>query len=145
LALLVEESAHIRAAPETIWKYLSEPQSWRFWWPNCKQAETADRRPLHDGSSFELTLDLGPFTVTQRPTVEMAQPNRALMWVARSMGVTRRHAFYIEPGKNGVTVRERCTFEGWGMPLFRFLGLQQRSSEMFRGNLRGLRKMAERS
>src|SRR6185503_11136589 len=54
--LLIEESIRIGAPPETIWKFLSEPQSWRFWWPNCRLAETADRRPLRDGSQLELVL-----------------------------------------------------------------------------------------
>ena len=145
MPLLIEESIRIGAAPETIWKFLSEPQSWRFWWPNCRLAETKDRRPLRDGSQLELVLELGLFPITFRPTVEVAQPNRALLWVGRGMGVTSRHAFYLEPKPNGTEVRQRETFEGWGVPLFRLLRLQHATATMFKQNLRGLRKMAERS
>ena len=101
MALLIEESIRVGAAPETIWKFLSEPQSWRYWWPNCRLAETADRRPLRDGSQLELVLELGLFPITFRPTVEVAQPNRALLWVGRGFGVTGRHAFYLEQKSNG--------------------------------------------
>ena len=145
MPLLIEESIRIGAAPETIWKFLSEPQSWRFWWPNCRLAETMDRRPLRDGSQLELVLELGLFPITFRPTVEVAQPNRALLWVGRGLGVTSRHAFYLEPKPNGTEVRQRETIEGWGVPLFRLLRLQHATAVMFKQNLRGLRKMAERS
>ncbi len=145
MPLLIEESARIGAAPETVWKLLSEPKTWRYWWPGVKQAESADRQALHDGSHFELALELGPFSVTLRPTVEVAQPNRALLWVSRSMGVERRHAFYLESGAHGTTVRQRGTFAGGGMPLFRLLRLHHAYAVMFRKSLSGLRKMAERS
>jgi hypothetical protein len=143
--LLIEESTRVGASPEAIWKLLSEPKSWSYWWHGCKQAESADRHPLRDGSSFALTLELGPFPITVRPTVEVAQPNRALVWTVRSMGVTQRHAFYIEIGSQAVMVRRRATFEGWGMFLFRLLGLPAATAVMFRKSLSGLRKAAERS
>ena len=145
MALLIEESTRVAAPPDAVWKLLSEPKSWRYWWPGVRAAESSDRRPLHDGSTFEVTIALGPFPVTLRPTVEVAQPNRALLWVSRSLGVERRHAFYIETGAQTTSVRQRCTFAGVGMPLFRLLGLPQAYSEMFRKSLSGLRKMAERS
>jgi hypothetical protein len=90
-------------------------------------------------------LELGFFPITLRPTVEVAQPNRALLWVGRGMGVTGRHAFYLEPKANGTQVRQRETFEGWGVPLFRLLRFEHATAVMFKQNLKGLRRMAERS
>lgn len=145
MPLLVEESTRVSASPEAVWKLLSEPKSWHVWWPGVRHAESSDRRPLHDGSTFAVTIQLGPFPVTLRPTVEVAQPNRALLWVSRSLGVERRHAFYIETGTSTTAVRQRCTFQGAGMPLFRLLDFHQAYSEMFRKSLSGLRKLAERS
>ena len=145
MPLLIEETTRIAAAPETVWELLCEPQSWRYWWPNAKQAESADRRPLRDGSSFELVVQSKAILVTRRATVEMAQPGRALLWVEQAMGVKRRYAIYLEPGSRGTTVRVRGTFTGLGLPIFRLLGLPVSTAESFRGTLRGLRKAAERS
>jgi hypothetical protein len=143
--LLIEESTRVGAPPEAVWKLLSDPQSWRFWWAGVKNAESVDRHPLHDGSELNLAFELGALTVHLRPKVEVAQPGRALLWTARSMGVVRHHAFYIEPGAPALVVRERESFEGWGLPLFRLLRFHVATAEMFRRSLRGLRKLAERS
>ena len=61
-SLRIEESIQIAAAPEIVWKFLADPRSWQHWWPGCREAETRDRKPLHDGSLFSVALHLGWIT-----------------------------------------------------------------------------------
>jgi hypothetical protein len=145
VALVVEETTRVGAPPEAVWRLLTELPTWRFWWPSCRHAEASDRRPLHDGSSFEYVLEGRLVPVTHRATVDVAQPGKALLWIDRALGVERRHAFYVEPGGWGTLVRERATFEGWNGLAARLLGRAPATSLLFRENLKGLRKAAERS
>ena len=144
MTLAVEDSIHVGAAPEKVWRLVSDPFGWRFWWPQCKSAETVDRKPLRDGSQLEMTLQLGLVPFTVRATVEIAQPPRALLWIGKAFGVTARHAFYLEAKPNGTRVRERETFDGGGLLLFRLLRFEHATAVMFKQNLRGLKRMAER-
>ncbi len=145
MALTIEESIQIAAPPETIWRYISDPFGWRIWWPQCKSAETTDRKPLRDGSQLEIVLEIGVIPITLRPIVEVAQPHRVLLWTGKSLGVTRRHAFYLEPRPTGTFVRQCETFDGPGLPLFRLFRLDHATIMMFKENLKGLKRAAERA
>lgn len=145
MASLVEESIRAGAAPETVWRLLTELSTWRVWWPELKNAESIDRRPLADGSSFEYTLEGRIFPSTHRATVEVAQPNRALIWIESGFGIVQRRAFYLEAGKWGTTIRERATIGGGAALLWTLAQRQPALSAAFQANLRGLKKAAERS
>jgi carbon monoxide dehydrogenase subunit G len=145
LSLAIEESIVVGARPEAVWRLISDPVSWRFWWPKCRSAETVDRKPLREGSELVLVLELGLLPINWHAKVEVMQPNRALMLDGHGFGVRGRHAFYLEEKRNGTQVREREAFEGWGLIPFQLLGLAHGTSVMFKENLKGLRKMAERS
>jgi len=144
VALAVEEAILVGAPPQAVWRFLADPMSWRYWWRHCKSAATADLKPLRDGSRLEIALELGLLTFTLRPTVEVASENRTLIWVGRSLGVTGRHAFYLEARPNGTYVRQRESFSGGGLFLFQLLRLERATSRMFKENLRGLKRIAER-
>lgn len=143
--LRIEESLLIGAAPEIVWKFLADPRSWPVWWPGCREAETADRKPLHDGSSLAVALHLGWLTVRFNAKVEAATVPRSLIWSASGGGVTGRHAFYLEARPNGTFVRQHEQFSGPGLILFRLARFGVASRRMFQQNLRGLKKVAERS
>ena len=142
MPLAIEESILIAAPPERVWKLLADPFGWRFWWPQCKAAATEDRKPLRDGSRLELSLQLGFLPLTLRPTVEVAQPGKTLLWVGTGLGVTGRHAFYLEPRPNGTWIRQRETFEGWGIALFRLFRLDH--ATVFQVQFVGARDDVER-
>ena len=143
MPLTLEDSVHIGAPAESVWRLLADPASWRFWWPHCSSAEAADRRPLRDGSRLEISLQPGLVPYTVRAEVEVAQPGRALIWRATTFGTRGRHAFYLEPRPNGTRVRESGTYEG-NLLLFRLLRRDVATAKMFHGNLRGLKRAAER-
>lgn len=144
MARTIEESILVGAPPEAIWKLLENPWTWPQWWPACHDARTLDRRPIHDGSQLALTLKPSWLTLSFRPKVEVAQPGRALIWVGQGGGVTGRHAFYLEPRSNGTQVRQREDFSGPLVPVMMVLGQLAATRRMFRDNLKGLKRFAER-
>lgn len=145
MSLSLDETIHVAAPPEAVWKLLADPNSWRLWWPGCLQAETRDRKTLHDGSELTLVLRVGWLTMKLKPKVDAATPPKTLVWTGRGAGVTGRHAFYLETRPNGTFVRQQESFDGPGVLLFRLLGLDRSTRRMFQANLRGLKRLAERA
>lgn len=144
-SLRIEESIQIAAPPEIVWKFLADPRSWQHWWPGCREAETRDRKTLHDGSQLALALHLGWLTLRFSARVEAATPLRALLWVAKGGGVTGRHAFHLDAKPNGTFVRQHESFTGVGVLFFRLARFDAASRRMFQQNLRGLKRIAERA
>ena len=145
MSLEIEETIHIGAPPESVWKFLVDLHSWQHWWPGCREAETKDRKPLHDGSPFVLAVRLGWLTIKFNARVEAASAPRSLLWVATGGGVTGRHAFYLDAKPNGTFVRQKESFTGPGLLFFRLARFDAASRRRFRQNLRGLKRIAERS
>jgi hypothetical protein len=141
--LALEQSILVGAAPEKIWRLISEPASWRFWWPQCKAAETADRRPLHDGSRVEIQLHGGLLPWTARAEAEVVQRERALLLRYVTLGTTLRLGFYLDARPNGTAVRERLAGEG-SLLLYRLLRRDLAAAKSIHDNLRGLKRAAER-
>jgi len=144
-SLRIEESIQVAAAPEIVWRFLADPRSWQHWWPGCRDAETGDRKVLHDGSLLTFALHLGWMTVRFSARVEVATPARTLLWVATGAGVTGRHAFHLDAKPNGTFVRQHESFSGPGVLFFRLARFDVASRQMFQQNLKGLKRMAERS
>jgi hypothetical protein len=143
--LRIEESIQIAAAPEIVWKFLADPRSWQHWWPGCRGAETKDRKALREGSLLVLALHLGWMTWKLTVHIEAATANRSLAWVGKSGGVTGRHAFYLDARPNGTFVRQQENFSGPGVLLFRLVRFDAATRRMFKQNLRGLKRAAERA
>jgi hypothetical protein len=144
-AFTIEETVHIAAPPEAVWRLLVDTHSWRLWWPACIEAETKDRKNLHDGSEFLLRLKLGWLQTKLWPRVDAATPPKLLVWTGRGFGLTGRHAFYLDAKPNGTFVRQQEGFDGPGLVLFRILLLDRATRKMFQANLRGLKRLAERA
>ncbi|MGE0639566.1 MAG: SRPBCC domain-containing protein [Thermoanaerobaculia bacterium] len=144
MALTIEETILIAAPPEAVWRLLSDPRTWRLWWPGCVDAETGDRKTLHDGSELRLAVRLGWITCRFRTRVNAATTGKTLVWTGQGAGVTGVHAFYLDPRPNGTSVRQQERFSGAGVLLFRLLRFDRATAAMFRANLRGLKRMAER-
>ncbi len=143
--LRIEESIHIAAAPEIVWRFLADPRSWQHWWPAVREGETKDRKTLHDGSQLKLALHLGWVTLRFAVRVEAVTPPRSLLWAGSGAGVTVRHAFYLDAKPNGTFVRQVEDFSGPGLLFFRLGRFDAATRRMFKENLRGLKRMAERA
>lgn len=144
MSLRIEETIHIAAPPESVWRFVADLHTWQHWWPGCREAETKDRKPLHDGSSFLLAVHLGWLTLKFNARVEAATPPRSLLWQAGGGGVTARHAFYLDARPNGTFVRQQESLSGAGLIFFRLARFDAASRRMFQQNLRGLKRIVER-
>jgi uncharacterized protein YndB with AHSA1/START domain len=144
MPLAIEETTLVGAPPEAIWRLLEDSYHWNLWWREVLESEPLDRKPLHDGSRLRLLVQPSWIPIRYRPVVEVATPNRALIWSAPGGGMTTRHAFYLEPKPNGTLVRQRQDLSGWGLLPFRLLRLHHATRRMLHDNLRGLKKLAER-
>lgn len=140
----IEESIRITAPPETVWRLLENPWGWQQWWPACRDARTEDRKPLRDGSRLYLVLRPGWLTMTFRPVVDVFQPGRALIWTGNGLGVRGRHSFFLEAVPGGTRLRQREELSGPGLVLMALLGQLHATRRMFRENLKGLKRVAER-
>jgi len=140
----IEESLRITAPPEAVWKLLENPWGWPQWWSACRDARTEDRKPLRDGSKLVLVLRPGWLTLTVRPVVDVCQPGRALIWTGTSAGVRGRHSFFLEAVPGGTMVRQREELSGPGFVFMTLLGQLHATRRMFRDNLKGLKRLAER-
>ena len=144
MSATIEETIQIATAPEVVWKLLVDTHTWPHWWPGCLEAETKDRKQLHDGSEFTLLLKLGWINFRVQPKVNGATAPKSLVWTGRGAGVTGRHAFYLDARPAGTFVRQQETFHGPGVLPFRLLRLDHATRRMFHANLRGLKRLAER-
>ena len=145
MALVVDDSIAVAAPPERIWRLLEDPATWATWWPACHEARTADRRPLHDGSRFELTLRPSWMTLHLHGQVGAATPARYLHWEARTLGLVARHAFYLDRRPDGTQLRQQVTLAGPGAFVLRALGQATAWTQMLRDNLKGAKRLAERA
>ncbi len=145
MALEIAESIQVGTPPEAVWKLLADPTTWPIWWPGCRDAAAHDRKILRDGSQLKLALRLGWIILPLAARVELATPGRALIWVGRGAGVVGRHAFYLDARPNGTLVRQHEAFSGPGVLVFRLLRLDAATRRMFRDNLKGLKRAAERA
>lgn len=98
----------IAAAPERVWKILTDFSAYSIWNPYIYPAKGEARA----GAQLELTLHPGPKTITFQPIVLAAEPNRELRWFGRTFasGVfDREQSFTIEtidPHRVRLTSRE---------------------------------------
>lgn len=145
MAFAVDESIAVATPPEQIWRLLEEPATWSTWWPACREARTADRRALHDGSRFELTLRPSWMTLRFHSLVGAATPARYLHWEGHAPGVVVRHSYYLERRPDGAQVRLQVTLGGPGALALRLLGQTSALQRSLRESLKGAKRLAERA
>lgn len=145
MPLRLEESTLAGAPTETVWRLVADPTCWRLWWPACLEAAARDRKPLHDGSELRLVVKPSWIPIRFALRVEVATAPRALILAGRGAGLEIRHSFFLEARPNGTLVRERQELSGWGLAPFRLLRQDVASGARLRENLKGLKRLAERS
>lgn len=145
MALKLEVSKFIAAAPATVWQLLDRPTTWKAWWEDCVEAIATDRKGLREGSQIELVLKPGYRRITFMPVVEIFSENKILSLVQKSGLVDATLTFYLQEDREGCTqVRCQLSFGGPYAILARLL----RQTDLIRIShdriLRGLKRMAER-
>jgi hypothetical protein len=141
--IALESRQPVAAEPAKIWGLLIEPRSWKSWWPAVRDARSKDFKPLHEGSRFELTLQLARMTTTLYPRVGLCADGKSLAWDGRWLGVPLRQEWFLEPRDRGCRVVARSRFSGLGAALLRLLRLDRAWERMLVEQLRGLKRVAE--
>jgi uncharacterized protein YndB with AHSA1/START domain len=140
----VETRTGIATPPAPVWGLLVDTRSWKGWWPAVRDARSFDFKPLHQGSRFEVTLQMGslPRTVLT-PVVSLAADGKALSWDARWLGVPLRQEWYLDPKPDGCRATARLRFDGAGGTVLRLLRLARPWERMLLEQLRGLKRVGE--
>lgn len=144
MAVVVEKVANVASAPETVWGLLVNLESWKSWWPECVEAHAMDYRTLQEGSKIELVLQPRTRKMTFNPEVDMMSEGRTLSLTHESLFLQGTVVWEVGEGPSGARVSLRGVFKGfqvWMMGLASRNGIFQAT---LHGNVRGLKKVAER-
>lgn len=111
-------ATHIDAAPETVWRILTDFSRYPDWNPFIPHAEGEAR----EGARLEVRIEPpGGRGMTFRPTVQRAEPNRELRWLGRLLLpklFDGEHIFELHPIEDGSThFVQREIFGGLLVPL----------------------------
>jgi uncharacterized protein YndB with AHSA1/START domain len=141
--LALESRLPIANDPTKVWGLLVEPRSWKTWWPAVRDARSKDFKPLREGSSFEVTLQMGRITVTLRPKVALCADNKALTWDGLFWGVPLHQEWFLEPRPDGCRMVARSRFNGPGATVLSLLRIGRVWERMLTEQVRGLKKVGE--
>ena len=142
MALHLETSIDIDAAPETVWAVLSDLRAYPGWNPFIREA----RGELAAGERLDVKMQPeGGRPMRFRPTVLSAEPGRELRWRGRLVapGVfDGEHRFVIQPTPRGSRLLHEERFSGALVPLLA-KGLRTRTLPAFRRMNEALKERAE--
>ena len=144
MPLALEHRQPIAVPPAQVFPLLIEPRTWKTWWPAVADARAKDFKPLREGSTFEVTLQLGRLTGTIRPRVAFCADGKSVVWEGRWLGVPLRQEWFLEPRPDGSRAVFRSRFTGAGTTFLRLFRLDRRWQRMLEEQGRGLKKLAER-
>lgn len=97
---------HIDAKPRTVYRVLSDPDSYGYWVVGSKEIRDADPGWPAPGSRFRHTVGFGPFTVTDHTVAERTESPRMLEVRARARPLgTAKVRLELDPEGTGTRVR----------------------------------------
>jgi len=131
LAKEIRTEIEIEASAEGVWNLLTDFAHFPEWNPFIRQVKGS----ASTGNQLTVTIQPpGGKTMTFKPHVLDAQPNRQLRWIGRVLirGLfDGEHSFGIEPlGENRVRLTHRERFSGLFVPFFSTGRSQQGFEEM---------------
>jgi uncharacterized protein YndB with AHSA1/START domain len=96
-----EISVDIDAAPDEVWRVLTDVERWPEWTPSMTRVERLDSGPLQVGSTARIKQPKFPPTVWR---VTQLEPGQSFSWTASGPGVTTVGGHRITPRDDGVEV-----------------------------------------
>jgi hypothetical protein len=117
----------IAADAATIWDTLANVERWPEW--NADVKAVALDGPVDVGSVFRWKTSAGTITSTFKA---LARP-REIGWVGRTLGITARHVWRLEPAEGRTIVRTSESFNGVLVRLFRFVFQRMLEETLDRG------------
>ncbi len=145
MALKLEITRNISAAPETVWQLLDRPTSWKAWWEDCVEAIALDRKGLKEGSRLELVLRPSYRRLSFFPVVDLFTENKTLCLIYKTIFVDASLTFYLQVDRDGSTqLRSQLSFGGPYAMILRLFGQGDLIRLSHDRCIRGLKRMAER-
>jgi len=144
MAIVIEQSANVAAAPSTVWGLLINAAGWKSWWSDCDEALTRDFKPLREGAELELVLRPGYRRITFNPVVDLLTEGRSLSLTHRSLMFQCTVVWQISEGASGARVQIRGVFKGIQAYLLSRIGRDHLYRLILHHNLRDLRRIAEK-
>lgn len=144
MAVVVERTANVASAPETVWGLLVNLESWKTWWPDCVAAHAIDYRTLREGSQIELVLQPRQRKLTFNPVVDLLTEGRTLSLTHATAFLQGTVVWTVSEGPTGAKVGVRGVFKGLRVWLAGLVGGNDVFQLALYANLRGLKKLAER-
>jgi uncharacterized protein YndB with AHSA1/START domain len=123
----------IAAAPEAVWRVLTDFERWPSWNPDVKSLTM--QGPVAEGTVFRWRA--GPGTITS--TIQRVEQPRLIAWTGRTLGIHAIHFWWLEPREGGTFVRTAESYEGLVARLLR--GTLQKTLDKALAD--GLRRMKE--
>lgn len=144
MAIVVEHSTNIASAPETVWGLLINVSSWHTWWKDCVEANTADFKMIHEGSEISMVMQPKHQKMTFQPVVDLCTEGKVLSLTHRSLTIQSTVVWTLKSGPTGARIHIRGVFAGVSVFFMRLLRQDDIFHFSLHGNLRGLKRMAER-
>jgi uncharacterized protein YndB with AHSA1/START domain len=127
----------VAAAPEMVWRVLTDIANWPSWNPDVKSATLEG--PLAAGTQFRWKA--GPGTITS--TLQNVEPPRRIDWTGSTFGIKAIHVHQLEPRDGTTLVRSAESWDGLAARLLRG-SMTNRLQEALDSGLRHLKIEAER-
>jgi uncharacterized protein YndB with AHSA1/START domain len=127
----------VAAAPEIVWRVLTDIPNWPSWNPDVKSATLEG--PLAAGTQFRWKA--GPGTITS--TLQDVEPPRRIDWTGSTFGIKAIHVHQLEQRDGTTLVRSAESWDGLVARLLRG-SMTNRLQEALDSGLRHLKIEAER-
>jgi uncharacterized protein YndB with AHSA1/START domain len=126
----------IDAAPDVVWKALTDFGRWPDWNPDVKSISGPPA--VAEGSEFRWRA--GPATITS--TIRRVEPPALIAWTGKTLGINAIHYWWLEPRDGTTFVRTAESYDGLVARLFR-RRLQRALDDALANGLRYLKAEAE--
>jgi uncharacterized protein YndB with AHSA1/START domain len=127
----------VAAAPEIVWRVLTDIANWPSWNPDVKSATLEGL--LAAGTQFRWKA--GPGTITS--TLQNVEPPRRIDWTGSTFGIKAIHVHQLEQRGSTTLVRSAESWDGLVARLLRG-AMTKRLQEALDSGLRHLKSEAER-
>ena len=136
-AALARGEIDVAAAPEIVWRVLTDVDRWPSWNPDVKSASLEG--PLSAGTRFRWKA--GPGTITS--TLQSVEAPHRIGWTGKTFGINAIHVHRLEQHGGTTIVRSE---ESWdGLPVRLLRGLMRKAlAKAVNSGLRHLKVEAEK-
>jgi hypothetical protein len=141
--MVIEESVHIDAPLERVWKTFTDLTCWQDWNSVMKDVSSGSQS-IEKGEAFRFCLRPFFFHVNIEPFIEEVIPNKLVVWAGSKFGIFARHEFFFEGAGEGTTVKSMESFKGMTVDTMPLIFPEKVIREMTRTLLMDLKKAAEK-